>query len=409
MSGLAILTIPVYLHLLGASEWGLVAACVTLQVAANFLDAGFSQIVPRWIAQHSDSPSELSRCIRIFHGFYVGMGLSIFFLLQIGAQRLSSDWFNVAPDQAQKLEYAIRIASVQVAFQFMNNINNGTWIGLRKLSELNARMCFFSTLKHLFAIATIYFIANSVLVYAACFSFVAALEFFCNSREIQKYKNEKSSISLGIHIRPLLTDLSLLSAGLLIGTFVSHLDRFILSGSVEIKEFGIYVVIVTLAAAFQQFNTPITRTYLPILVDDMRNFGKIQVTNLRKMFLATLFFSIFPTIVAIIIAPQILRIWLNDPTVISIGLTPLRLILFAIILSSIYGCIHQVILAAKQSSYSIAFNLLSLFIVSTLVLLWPTTISTELGAMMWIANTLSQLAAGSLWLMASTKKYITTT
>ncbi|MCP2936248.1 hypothetical protein NK983_26535, partial [Salmonella enterica subsp. enterica serovar Typhimurium] len=48
LSLLSMLAIPIYIRLLGVSEWGLVAACASLQILSNFIDAGFSQIVPRW-------------------------------------------------------------------------------------------------------------------------------------------------------------------------------------------------------------------------------------------------------------------------------------------------------------------------------------------------------------------------
>ena len=119
LSALSILTIPIYIGLLGIAEWGLVAACVSLQILSNFIDAGFSQIVPRWAAREAQNPARLYAYFLLFQRIYVGLGFLMFVTLQVAADYLAHQWFQVPHQSANALEFAIRILSFQFLFQFI--------------------------------------------------------------------------------------------------------------------------------------------------------------------------------------------------------------------------------------------------------------------------------------------------
>ncbi|MBU3670893.1 MAG: hypothetical protein FGM17_09270, partial [Polynucleobacter sp.] len=89
LSLLSIISIPIYIKLLGVAEWGLVAACASLQILMNFADAGFSQIVPRLAAQEANQPARLSQTILLLRRVYASLGLLIFTILQVFAAYLS--------------------------------------------------------------------------------------------------------------------------------------------------------------------------------------------------------------------------------------------------------------------------------------------------------------------------------
>lgn len=403
LSLLSMLTIPIYIRLLGVSEWGLVAACASLQILSNFIDAGFSQIVPRWAAQESLHPARLREYVNLFRRMYFGLALAMFALLQASAGYLAHQWFQVPGDRADALELAIRIVSFQFLFQFVNNLHIGLWNGLQSQVLANVRACGFGTLKHAATVLALLMGPKEVWLYALSFACVACLEVCVNAISVQRMLGREPAGASGekVALGPLLKEVSVLSGGILVGLLASQLDRIVLSRTVDVESFGIYTVVATLALAFLQLQAPVTRAYFPMIVRDIQNHGRVSDVHIKRLLVGTLLFSTLPALLACALAPQILGIWLHDPLVVNIGSWPLRLLLLAIALNSLYGCIYQVILARGQSHKVLLFNLVSLSVAVLVVLLWEKDAGLMLGGAIWISNSLTQMILGALWLAKS--------
>lgn len=401
LSLLSLLTIPLYIRLLGVSEWGLVAACASLQILSNFIDAGFSQIVPRWTAQEALHPARLREYVNLFRRMYFGLALAMFVLLQASAGYLAHQWFQVPGERADALELAIRIVSFQFLFQFINNLHIGLWNGLQSQVLANVRACGFGTLKHAVTVLALLMGPKQAWVYTLSFACVACLEVCVNAISVQRMLGRKPAGESGekIALGPLLKEVSVLSGGILVGLLVSQLDRIVLSRTMDVTSFGIYTVMVTFALALLQLNAPLTRAYFPVIVHDIQNHGRVSDVHIKRLLIGTLLFSTLPALLAFTLAPQILEIWLHDPLVVNIGSWPLRLLLLAIALNSLYGCIYQIILARGQSHKVLFFNLVSLLIAVLVILLWEKDVGLMLGGVIWVTNSLTQMILGALWLV----------
>lgn len=399
LSMLSILTIPIYIRLLGVSEWGLVAACASLQILSNFIDAGFSQIVPRWAAQEAQHPARLRQHVALFKRLYIGLGLAMFGVLQASAAYLAHQWFQVPAERADTLELAIRIISFQFLFQFINNLHIGVWHGLQRQVLANARACGFGTLKHATALLALMAGTQEAWVYALAFASVACIEVCANALSMHRMLgNEASSAPDGkVALAPLLKEVSVLSGGILVGLLVSQLDRIILSRTVDVESFGVYTVVATLALAFLQLQAPVTRAFFPLIVWDIQHHGRVSAVHMKKMLLGTLLCCTLPALITSAFAPQILTLWLHDAAVVTMGTTPLRLLLLAIALNSLYGCIYQVFIAKGLSHIVLKINLISLAGAAFLTSLLGSSHGIVLGGIIWIATTTTQLVFGIAW------------
>lgn len=399
LSLLSVLTIPFYMRLLGVAEWGLVAACSSLQILSNFIDAGFSQIVPRWAAREAQQPVRLRQHIVMFQRLYIALGLAMFLVLQVFASYLAHQWFQVPNGRTDALELAIRIVSFQLLFQFVNNLYIGLWHGLQRQVLANVRACGFGTLKHAVALIALLVGAPQAWVYALAFACVAALEISINATSIGRTLGRvlPTAADHRIAYRALLKEVSVLSSGILVGLLVSQFDRIVLSRSVDVASFGVYSVISTLGLAFLQLQTPVTRAYFPVIVRDIQDHGSVTKAHMTKLLTGTLITCTAPALLAFTLAPQLLGLWLHNPSVVSIGTTPLRLLLLAVAFNSIYGCIYQVIVANGQSTRVLQFNLASLLSAASVVLFFGTGSGLVLGGIIWLSITLTQLTLGVIW------------
>jgi O-antigen/teichoic acid export membrane protein len=411
LSLLSMVTIPIYIRLLGVSEWGLVAACASLQILSNFIDAGFSQIVPRWAAQEARHPARLRQHVTLFRRLYLGLGLTMFGAVQASAGYLAHQWFQVPADRADALELAIRIVSFQLLFQFINNLHIGLWHGLQRQVLANVRACGFGTLKHAAALVALLAGPREAWVYASAFACVACIEVCVNAVSVRRMLGSESAAATGdkVALAPLLREVSVLSGGILVGLLVSQLDRIILSRTVDVASFGIYTVVATLALAFLQLQAPVTRAYFPVIVRDIQAHGRVSAVHMKRILLGTVLSCTLPALITAAFAPQILTLWLQDSAVVSAGTTPLRLLLLAIALNSLYGCIYQVVIATKHSSTVLLINSLMLVGAACSVLISGDSGEIILGGIIWITMTVIQLTSGLLWMAKNIRLFISPT
>jgi O-antigen/teichoic acid export membrane protein len=402
---LALITIPIYINVLGVSEWGLVAACASLQILLNFVDAGLGQIVPRWVAREADHSGRLRQHVNLFKYFYVVLGLGIFILLQIAASFLAHEWFKVSVDKADALELAIRIVSFQFLFQFVNNIHIGLWNGLQRQVLANLRACGFGTFKHVTALTALLLVAPQAWVYALAFAFVACVECCANALSVRSLMNKQyaNAAAEKVALVPLLKDVSVLSGGILVGVLVSQIDRIILSRTVDVGLFGIYTTVSTLALAFLQLQVPVTRACFPLLAREIYLDGRASSRLMRKMFAGTLITCAVPALLTSVFASEILNLWLNDPIIVRNGSATLRMLLIAIAVNSLYGCIYQIIVAKGLSHIVLKINLICLVGAALAVYLVGSSYGILLGSTIWLTSSTIQLFLGAAWLIRSSQ------
>ena len=400
LSLISILAIPIYIRILGLEAWGLVAACTSLQILSNLIDSGFSQILPKWAAQEASNPARLKQFATQMRNLYIGLGLFILVILQASAEYLSHQWFRVAPDHMVSLEVAIRIVSFQFFFQFINNFHIGFWNGLQLQVLANVRLLAFGTLKHITAFLFLLKIAPEPWAYTLAFASIACWEVCQNGLSVNRQlgKTILTRDAETLTIRPLLKEVYLLSIGTIVGVLVSQIDRVILGRLLDSTSYGVYTVVASLAVAMLQLQAPMTRAYFPIIVGDLQIKGLVVISHLRSMIVGTILACTLPCLLFTVFAPQILRLWLNDSTAVEIGSMPLRFLLIAVAINSIYGCIYQLIIAYGLSKLVIVFNLLSLLTVVSVAIVFGQHMGILLGGVIWMANATAQLLFGVIWL-----------
>lgn len=394
---LSVLSIPIYVKLLGVDSWGIVAACSSLQLLFTLIDLGFGQIVPRWIAREANDPDLLRKYIAVFHKIYAGLALSAFFAVQAGAFALAHAWFNVPSEQSAQLELCIRLIAFQLLFQFANSLYVGIWQGLQLQVQANVRTGLFGTMKHAVAMAVLLWLSPSPVNYAAAFGIVAVTELVTSVVATQRKGLMTRSSGPAIAVGPFIREAAVLSMGILLGLAVSQMDRIVLSRSVPVDNFGVYVVVANLALAFLSLQAPLTRAFFPILVQDIKQSGHANPATLRRLLLGNTVVCILPALAMCIGADWVLRVWVHNEHFVQLGTTPLRLLLIAMCLNAIYSCFYQVIVAQGLAHVVVKINLACLVMGIATVAILHGHSSLWVGGAIWVTTTFTQLVLGLTW------------
>ncbi len=394
MGGLSVLLVPVYLRLMGADQWGVLALCMTLQSVLTVVDAGIGQIMPRDVARRDPRQT-----YAVYTRAYVWVGLAVFALGQATCSWWLPRWVAPTGGFPAVPTLAVRLALCQFLFQFVNNASIGFWNGTEAQRTANTRQMAFATLKHATALSVLVGYRADVVAYLAAFASVSALECLWNRRSIRHEAHATPVTPVTFRdVLALYREAGLLVVGVVTGMLASQIDRIVLSRTVELRQFGYYAIAASLGLAAMQLQYPIMRAYLPRLARADATFQQPEYRSLRN---AVAVFCVVPCVVAIACAPWLLRLWLrHTPDAVEAVLTPLRLILAAVALNAGYNVIYQRMLIASAGRYIVFVNAVCVTVAYAVVSLGVASLGIRAGGVAWVAASAAQCLLGLLWFNA---------
>lgn len=400
---LSVISVSLYVRILGAHQWGLIAACVSLQIVFNVLDMGFSQIAPKWFVINSGDGPRPDQFFFLFRKIYFFLAIVGFLVLQLSARPLATKWFNVSQVDQPVFEAAIRLIALQFVFQFLNSLNNSVWSGQQKQRLMNLRTCTFMTIRHFVALAILFFLYRDVRVYCAVFMVVSGLEWSTNYRRVRPLFTRPDLMTDATLVRQVAREMSVLIAGVLIGTAVAQMDRLTLSRALPVQQFGAYTLALTLALALLQLQMPITRSFFPRIVRDIQATGKVMSRTWYGLCGFTVVFVGGPALILAVVAHPLMLLWIGSATIADTAAPVLRILCVGVFLNSIYNCLYQYLLASGRSSLILRFNIISLLGVGLLIFFWKQPLTPSFGGAIWITVGLLQVCCGVIWYYAYTR------
>jgi O-antigen/teichoic acid export membrane protein len=403
MGALTLSLIPVYLKNIGHDQWGIVAVCMSIQGFLYLLDAGLGQILPRDIAQTQGDKRKEIKSFFVFARIYSILAGTGFVIGQIAAGWLASSWLQSDLVNERELELAIRIILVQFLFQFTNNVHIGYWNGLQAQKEANLRQLGFGTLKHITALFLVLYWTPTAIAYLIPFAVLSFVECLFNRISILKrmHSQERSQPVTAIETWRTLQSAGGLGGAVLIGMLISQMDRIILSRSVSLVDFGIYVVVANLGIAFLQLQGPLLRAFLPRVASDAYSSIGAVWPNHRILWISSLSICVIPCLLVAFFSEEILKLWINDSQIVEKGAMPLKFILVAVAINGLYNVTHLKILALNKTRFLFFLNAGILLMYVLIVPSLARSYGILAGGFGWLLYCSLQLAAGSLFIRKS--------
>ncbi|EBD0342279.1 polysaccharide biosynthesis family protein, partial [Salmonella enterica] len=324
-----LLMAPFYLKLLGKEQWGMVAACLSLQGILLLLDAGMSQVMPRDFAQKKQN---IKAIYSNYIALYFLIALCAVFFLYFSAEAIAEKWFRLDAFSAKQLELAIKIFAGQFFFQFCNNVNLAYWNGNEEQVKANLSQCIFISLKNITAVILILNVSRQTYIYVLSFFLIAMIEFICNFSFIVS-RIGACKPSWGKIKRIIITNYKI-SLGILLGVFSSQLDRIFMSRFLSIQNFGLYVMTMQFGLALLQLQYPMVKAILP-------HIAKIGDTTKLGLYKTIAFFCVLmPSCILFFWAKDILWLWSHNIEVVEYGVIIVKILSVAVLINFFYNFIH---------------------------------------------------------------------
>lgn len=397
MALITLLVVPIYVHVLGKTQWGIVALCMTLQGVLFSIDMALGPLMLRDVAraaQHGQQHALHRRFLRIYGCIAIivfGVGQLLLWGMQQRGQVIA------APNSAELIA-AARIMLVQFLFQFSNNAAIGFWNGLERQRLANLRLAGFMVAKHALALLLVLQWSATAAAYLLPFAVIGALEFLLNERHVRREAlqkilhpaaavNQRSADARGFQVS------AFAGYGLaaLIAVLSGQIDRVLLSLTLPSAEYGVYFLIGALTLSLLHLQVPIHRAFLPRMAT-----ANPPTSAARAMLKVSLLVLVLPCLAMAPFTQSILQLWLHDATIAAVGAAPLRVMLIAVALLALCAPTSALLLSQHRYRALIVINAAALLTQLLVLLLLSPRLGMMAGALAWLGCGLVQWI-GSVW------------
>jgi O-antigen/teichoic acid export membrane protein len=399
VSGLVSLCLlPVYARLLGEQAWGLVSLCMLVQSVVLILDMGLSQTMPRDVAQATVQRDRARGVFGEYLHAYIGLGIVVSISGVLLIPRLSPLWFKDMAEDASTLT-GFSLAVIAGALQLVNGVCVGYWNGTQQQALSAQRTAFFLLTRSAVIVALLLWVDRSVNAFMLGCVSCYLLEFVSNLHRLRRSMGSlgyaKASLCAGIR---LLVRNRGIAVSVLLGAFVSQLDRIVLSGVIPAANYGIYALVLALGLAFMQLQYPLMTALYPRVALDREQ--QLLSRNLMKM----AFVGVLPCMVAAWMASWLIPIYLTLDASPESAVSTFRWIVAAVGLNAIYHVFYQYMVVAGAGRWLICTNMLALLWVAGVTWSQGAAWGMKSGGVAWFGVAGVQLFSGLIWRIYNRKR-----
>lgn len=265
---IAFLCVPWYIRFLGIESYGLIGFFVTLQAVIAILDLGVGATINREVAR-SAALNDLDRARRLLRSLelvYAVVALAIAGLVIAAAPLIAANWLKPAALPAEEVVRAIRMMGVVIALRWPVGLYYGTLIGLQRPQDSYRVIAATTTIANVGAVLVLFAIERSVAAFFMWQGATAVLALFWAWRSAWRALEGSKGTPFD---RPLLGSVllqSVLMSGVAItGAILSQVDKFVVSSSISLADFGGYSLAVVLASALSVLFIPTFNLIYPRL------------------------------------------------------------------------------------------------------------------------------------------------
>lgn len=365
-AGLQFVTVPIYLRLLGAEQWGLLAACITLYTMFNLLDAGISQVLPREVSLRlatKEGKEVIGDVLVSFEYIYWSIGILGSILIYFSANFMAARWLNLGSFSIVKAENVFKLVAIQFLFQFPNNCYTGVLTGTQQQIILNRLKIVFTLLRHVATIFVLYVVSPTVWVYQIIFIICTFAETSINASFAWRSINKSRKFSNWnvSEMQKMYNFMFGMTGTVIAGMVISQMDKWFLSTLLPLKEFGYYVIVSQLSCSLTLLVSPIMQALYPKISELIEL--KQSVAAINGKLLALISITILPFAFVLLLFPQkVLFLWTQNYELAVSTAPVLTLLLLGTVMNSFYNIPYTNLLASGNSRLPLIINLSSLAI-----------------------------------------------
>lgn len=371
--------IPLFIRLLGAESWGVVAFTISLAAIATAFDFGFGATLSRELARYSasaDSECQRADTVRSLELPFLALSLLVMMTIAGAAGFLASQWLKADSIPVETLAQCLRLAAPVVGLQLLAGLYNGGLQGLQRQLLTNAARFTYTLVLYAGGFLVLKFsgqpsVASFIAWQLLC---IAAYTLFL------RYALYAPLRVGGVRPRwrkELLRDCYRFAAGMagtgILVVCLTQLDKLLLSGLLGLEAFGLYMLAVSLTSLQVMMVQPVQLALFPQLTT-LLSSGQSKAAGEKFLYWSRqISILIFPLgALLIVFSEEIARLWLQDADIAAAISLPISILAAGSLLNAVCTLPYTLQLSAGWSSLGFYANLISVFImVPALLVLTP--------------------------------------
>ncbi|RPH74408.1 hypothetical protein EHM76_03610, partial [bacterium] len=352
---LSLLSIPIYIHILGAEAFGLIGFFSTFDIIFNFLDFGLSATVNREIARNVTTgadPQKNKVVLRTFESLYWVMGAAIGLVMFSSAGWLTRHWIHIKSLPPGDVQTALTIISFAFFARWPVSLYTGVLRGLQAQVLQNLILVVSSTVRVVGGIAIIIFVFPTIHGYALWYAFAAFLEILLISltawNRLNRLTGAAASFDWSVFKNTWNFAFTFNLVGV-IGMVVSSADRVVISKLLPLDQLGYYSIAGTATGIMPLISIALMTALFPRFVGQLTQDGQTLFLSFRESVGFLSYVSAGLTFVLIFYAREILWIWTRSDITVTNVYQPLIFLAIANMLNAISNAPYTLLVANGQT------------------------------------------------------------
>jgi O-antigen/teichoic acid export membrane protein len=312
--------VPLYIKYMGPEAYGLVGFWIMLQAWFLLLDLGLTPTIARETARFNGnavSPFQYRKLVRAVEALFILLALIVGILLFFSSGYIAREWLQVSQLEVAEVELALQLIVVIVVCRLVSGLYRGIITGFERLVMLSAYNSVIATLRFVLVLPVMIAIDASPGTFFAYQLAVSVLELV--GLAIIAYVLLPGVKGLGRNpfdlgpVRPILTFALTIAFTSTVWVVVTQTDKLVLSGILELAEYGYFTVAVLVASGIIVMNTPVSLALMPRLT---KLYAERDFEGARALYgRCTQLVSVLAGSVSVTLAfksEAILRAWTGD-------------------------------------------------------------------------------------------------
>ncbi|HEY0283072.1 MAG TPA: oligosaccharide flippase family protein, partial [Rhizomicrobium sp.] len=357
--------IAIYLRLLGAEAYGLVAFFTMLLSTLQILEFGLGTTINRELARYSISSKnarDARDLSRTMEEIYFLVAICIGGALVLAAPALATGWLRVQTLPLSTVTTAVAEMGIAIALLWPCSLYNNGLIGLERQALQNIIGTVLYTLRTVGAVGALIFFGRSIEIYflwQIIFGFVqlAVLAFFF--WRFMPHSPERPRFQFAQLRRIWRFTLGLGATGL-VSFVLSQMDKVLLSRMLPLVLFGYYGVANQFNIASRMLPNALFTAFFPRFSALIAQGNETEVRRLYHRGCQFVSLVVFPAaMTGVFFASQVIRIWTGSPQIAQAAGPIASVLLLGSAFNSVMGTPYNVTVARGWTSFGFYNGLVS--------------------------------------------------
>ncbi len=390
-AALSILTVPVFVRVLGPEAYGLVGLFSILQALFAILDLGLSATVNREIARNvaSGKPNVENRALlRTLETLYWFLSAIFGTIIFLGSGWISTHWVIVTKLTASEVRLAFVIMGLSLAARWPVSLYTGVLQGLQKQVLQNAVFGAAATLRTLGALAVVFFISPTITAFLITQAIANVIEVTANMvlawTFLSGVSRERVCFKIAVIKNTWRFALSFNAIGAL-GMIVSSADRLVISKYLPLEQLGYYAVASTVANAMPLIGNSVATALFPRFAAQALNSDKSSLwKDYHGAVQVIAFFSVGFSLAAAFFSYDLLITWTHSINIAEQTWSTMSFLAIAGLFLSVWNPAYVLLVSHGYTKVPLWWNILALTLYTPIIFLVVPRNGIWSAAMLWM-------------------------